>query len=41
MNERPNNTPKTNIYKPQVTADAYEMHAFHPLRIESITEQLM
>lgn len=28
------------IYKPQVTAEAYEKHAFHPLRIESITEQL-
>ncbi len=26
--------------KPQVTADRYEEHAFHPLRIESITEQL-
>lgn len=28
------------IYKPQVTAEAYDKHAFHPLRIESITEQL-
>ncbi len=28
------------IYKPQVTAEAYEKHAFHPIRIESITEQL-
>lgn len=27
-------------YKPQVNAEAYEKHAFHPLRIESITEQL-
>lgn len=29
-----------NIYKPQVPAEVYEKHAFHPLRIESITEQL-
>ena len=28
------------IYKPQVTAEAYEEHAFHPIRIESVTEQL-
>jgi len=27
-------------YKPQVPADFYKQHAFHPLRIESITEQL-
>ncbi|MCK4793076.1 MAG: methyltransferase domain-containing protein [Desulfobacteraceae bacterium] len=27
-------------YEPQVSADCYEKHAFHPLRIESITEQL-
>jgi len=27
-------------FKPQVTADIYEKNAFHPLRIESITEQL-
>ncbi len=40
MNERPNNNPKTNIYKLQVTADADEIHAFHPVRIENITEQL-
>ncbi len=29
-----------NKYRIQVTADAYEKHAFHPIRIESITEQL-
>lgn len=29
-----------NINRPQVTAEAYEEYAFHPLRIESITEQL-
>lgn len=28
------------IYKPQVSAEIYEKHAFHPLRIESITQQL-
>lgn len=28
------------VYKPQVSADCYEKHGFHPLRIESITEQL-
>lgn len=28
------------IYKPQVTAEVYEKDAFHPIRIESITEQL-
>lgn len=28
------------IYKPQVPAEIYEKNAFHPLRIESITEQL-
>lgn len=28
------------IYKPQVPADYYKRHAFNPLRIESITEQL-
>lgn len=27
-------------YKPQVTAEVYEKNAFHPLRIESITQQL-
>ncbi|MHC4083583.1 MAG: class I SAM-dependent methyltransferase [Planctomycetota bacterium] len=26
--------------EPQVSSDCYEKHAFHPLRIESITEQL-
>jgi SAM-dependent methyltransferase len=35
MNERANK-----VYEPQVTADVYEENAFHPLRIESITEQL-
>lgn len=28
------------VHEPQVTMDRYEEHAFHPLRIESITEQL-
>ena len=26
--------------KPQITAETYKKNAFHPLRIESITEQL-
>jgi 2-polyprenyl-3-methyl-5-hydroxy-6-metoxy-1,4-benzoquinol methylase len=29
-----------NVYRPQVRADVYEKHAFDPLRIESITEQV-
>jgi len=29
-----------NAYKPQVTCSHYDKYAFHPLRIESITEQI-
>lgn len=31
---------KNSNYKPQVKASLYDKYAFHPLRIESITEQL-
>jgi len=28
------------LYKPQVRADVYQKHSFHPIRIEGITEHL-